>query len=281
MEKELDTEFTFHIPLVKDTVELLKELPDESVQLIIADPPYNINIREWDKYENYLGWAKDWIHEVYRVLKKTGNFVLFGGFQFESAERGDLLDLVYYIRKNMALKLVNVIIWYYKNGISAKRFFANRHEEIIWFAKTKNYIFNLDSVRIKYDKESLELYKKDKRLNIDNLNKGKNPTNVWEIKRLNSNSLERVGHPTQKPEKIIERIVKSMSNEGDIVLDIFAGSGVTTKVCIENKRNSISCDNDQKFKEYIITQLNRVSSEKKYIILDDIIELNREFKYEK
>src|SRR5690554_3276369 len=222
----MQNELTFHIPLVRDAVELLKELPDESVQLVIADPPYNIDIEEWDNYENYLEWAKVWIHEVYRVLKKTENFVLFGGFQFENADRGDLLDLVYYIRKNLDFRLVNVIIWYYKNGITARRFFANRHEEIIWFAKSNKYIFNLDEVRIKYDEKTLELYKKDKRLNPDNLIKGKNPTNVWEIPRLNSNSLERVGHTTQKPNKVIERIVKSMSNRGDIVLDIFAGSGI-------------------------------------------------------
>lgn len=270
MEKLLDGEFTFHIPLIKDSLELLKELPDESVQLVIADPPYNIDIEEWDKYENYLEWAKKWIHEVYRVLKKTGNFVLFGGFQFESAERGDLLDLVYYIRKNTKFNLVNVIIWYYKNGITARRFFANRHEEIIWFAKTNKYIFNLDDVRIKYDQETLEIYKKDKRLNIDNLYKGKNPTNVWEIPRLNSNSRERVGHPTQKPERIIERIVKSMSNEGDLVLDIFAGSGVSTKVCIENKRNSISCDKDKKFKEYLNKQLNKITMESKFKLYESL-----------
>ncbi|MCT8978036.1 site-specific DNA-methyltransferase [Clostridium sp. CX1] len=270
MEKHLDNEFTFHIPLIKDTLELLKELPDESVQLVIADPPYNIDIEEWDKYENYLEWAKEWIHEVYRVLKKTGNFVLFGGFQFESAERGDLMDLVYYIRKNTKLKLVNVIIWYYKNGITARRFFANRHEEIIWFAKTNKYIFNLDDVRIKYNQETVDLYKRDKRLNVENLYKGKNPTNVWEISRLNSNSKERVGHPTQKPEKIIERIVKSMSNEGDIVLDIFAGSGISTRVCINNRRNSISCDSDPKFMKYLGLQLDKISEDNKYVLLDNL-----------
>ena len=72
----MQNELTFHIPLVRDAVELLKELPDESVQLVIADPPYNIDIEEWDNYENYLEWAKVWIHEVYRVLKKTGNVII-------------------------------------------------------------------------------------------------------------------------------------------------------------------------------------------------------------
>lgn len=135
-------------------------------------------------------------------FKKTGNIVIFGGFQFENPNRADLLELVHYIRNHTEFKLVNVIIWYYKNGITARRFYANRHEEIMWFAKSKKYTFNLDDVRFKYDDETLELYKKDKRLKLESLLKGKNPTNVWEISRLNSNSQERVRHPTQKPQQI-------------------------------------------------------------------------------
>lgn len=233
---------THHAIIVSDVLDCIRQLPDESVQLIIADPPYNIDIADWDCYENYTEWAAQWIQEAFRVLKKTGNLVIFGGFQFENSGRGDLLELVHYIRQNTSFKLVNVIIWYYKNGISARRFYSNRHEEIMWFAKTPKYTFNLDDVRVKYNAETLELYKRDKRLNHANLEKGKNPTNVWEIPRLNSNSLERVGHPTQKPEAVIERIVRSMSSSGDLVLDLFAGSGVTFKVCAALGRNSIGCD---------------------------------------
>lgn len=252
---------TQHTVVISDVVECLKRLPDESVQLIIADPPYNIDIAEWDNYDNYIEWAQDWIQECYRVLKKTGNLVIFGGFQFENSGRGDLLELVHYIRNNTKFKLVNVIIWYYKNGISARRFYSNRHEEIMWFAKTNKYKFNLDDVRVKYDPETLELYKRDKRLNPANLEKGKNPTNVWEISRLNSNSLERVGHPTQKPEAIITRIVRSMSDQGDLVLDIFAGSAITFKVCVQEGRDSICCDKSAEVLQYAEKQMNRIKNQ--------------------
>lgn len=272
MEKK---EETLHLTIIKNSIALLKSIPDNSISLIIADPPYNIDIDHWDQYDNYLDWAREWIDEVYRVMKDNGNFVLFGGFQFQNKTGGDLLDLVQYIRKDTNFMLVNVIIWYYKNGITARRFFANRHEEIIWFAKTKKYIFNLDDVRIKYDKETLELYSRDKRLNIDNLKKGKNPTNVWEISRLNSNSKERVGHLTQKPEEIIRRLIRSMSNRNDIILDIFAGSGVSTKVCIEENRHSISCDIDPKFNEYINTQLSKLKNRSDYKIFSDISDLDK------
>lgn len=259
----MDTE---HKIIISDVLECLKKIPDESIQLIVADPPYNIDIADWDCCDDYIEWAAQWINEAYRVLKKTGNIVIFGGFQFENRNRADLLELVHYIRNNTEFKLVNVIIWYYKNGITARRFYANRHEEIMWFAKSKKYIFNLDEVRIKYDDETLELYKKDKRLKLESLLKGKNPTNVWEISRLNSNSKERVGHPTQKPQQIIERIIKSMSDPGDMVLDIFAGSAITLKVCIENRRNSILCDKDITLKEYAEKQLKMIDKIKNFEI---------------
>ena len=255
---------TKHRIIVSDVIDCLKKLSDESVQLIIADPPYNIDIAEWDCYDDYIEWAAQWIHEAYRVLKKTGNIVIFGGFQFENPNRADLLELVHYMRNCTDFNLVNVIIWYYKNGITARRFYANRHEEIMWFAKNKKYIFNLDDVRIKYDDETLEIYKKDKRLKLESLLKGKNPTNVWEISRLNSNSRERVGHPTQKPQQIIERIVKSMSNPGDVVFDLFAGSAITLKVCIENSRNSILCDKDTMLTDYVDRQLKLLKEKYNY-----------------
>ena len=98
----------------------------------------------------------------------------------------------------------------------------------------------------------MNLYKKDKRLNVDNLEKGKNPTNVWEIGRLNANSKERVGHPTQKPKEIIRRLIKSLTQEGGLVLDFFAGSGVTGVVAIEENRSAILGDIDPMTKKYLI-----------------------------
>src|SRR6185312_12095308 len=126
--------------------------------------------------------------------------------------------------------------------MSAQRFFANRHEEIAWFAKSSKYYFDLDAVRQKLDPATLARYKRDKRLNPENLDKGINPTNVWRIPRLNGNSKERVGHPTQKPKELIERIIRSLSYPGSTVLDFFAGSGVTSRVAIETRRHSISSD---------------------------------------
>ena len=134
--------------------------------------------------------------------------------------------------------------------MSAHRYFANRHEEVIWLAKSNSYYFDLDAVRVPYTEEQLQLALKDKRLNPENTRKGKNPTNVWEIGRLNGNSKERVGHPTQKPVEIIDRFVKALSYPGSVVLDFFAGSGTVGRVCISEGRHCLMCDSDAATTEY-------------------------------
>lgn len=238
------------ILLNQDCLELLKNLPNESVQLILIDPPYNLDLASWDTYENYMEWAAKWIDEAYRVISKNGSMVIFGGTQFQDVRSGDLIEIIYYCRHHTKWRLVNTMIWYYKNGMSAHRYFANRHEEIIWLTKTDKYYFDLDAVRVPYSPKELELALKDKRLIPENVMKGKNPTNVWEMGRLNGNSLERVGHPTQKPLEVIRRLVKALSYPDSIVLDFFSGSGTTGRVCIEEKRNCIMCDNDPESQRY-------------------------------
>ena len=143
----------------------MKKLPDESVQLIVCDPPYNILMSSWDVHANYIEWAAEWLKEAYRVLAPTGSIAIFGGLQYQDeAGSGDLLSIIQWMRENSPMRLVNLIVWNYPNGMSAHRFFANRHEEIAWFAKTKKYYFDLDSVREPYDEETKRVYMKDKRL---------------------------------------------------------------------------------------------------------------------
>src|SRR5258708_20946454 len=253
---------TSHIIAVNDCLAMLRSIPPESIQLVICDRPYNINVAAWDDLEHYVDWAGQWIAEVERVLAPSGNFVLFGGLQYQGeAGSGDLLSLMGWMRRHSRMLLANLIIWHYPNGMGAQRFFANRHEEIAWFAKTPKYYFDLDAVRTKLDARTLEIYKRDKRLNPENLDKGINPTNVWKIPRLNGNARERVGHPTQKPKELIARLVRSLSYPGSTVLDFFAGSGVTGRVAIENRRHSISADADVAFLSYFRRQLEQIGGD--------------------
>jgi DNA modification methylase len=265
---------TLHIIAVNDCLETLRRVPSGSIQLVICDPPYNINVAAWDDVEHYVDWAGKWLGEVERVLSPSGNFVLFGGLQYQGeAGSGDLLSLMGSMRVHSRMLLANLIIWNYPNGMGAQRFFANRHEEIAWFAKTPKYYFDLDAVRQPLDPHTLEVYKRDKRLNAENLEKGINPTNVWKIPRLNGNSKERVGHPTQKPKELIERLVRSLSFPGSTVLDFFAGSGVTSRVAIETRRHSISSDLDETFLTYFRRQLEQIggnsSESADYTLIED------------
>jgi len=107
---------TFHALYIRDAVEFLKTIPDNSIQLVIVDPPYNLDLEAWDSFTDYLSWAKQWIDHIYRILTDNGNCVIFGGFQFQDLKQGDLLEILHYARHNTNLRLVNLIIWYYKNG---------------------------------------------------------------------------------------------------------------------------------------------------------------------
>jgi site-specific DNA-methyltransferase (adenine-specific) len=255
-------EQTSHIVAVADCLETLRRIPSRSIQLVICDPPYNINVAAWDDLAHYVDWAGQWLSEVERVLLPSGNFVLFGGLQYQGeAGSGDLLSLMSWMRQHSAMLLANLIIWNYPNGMGAQRFFANRHEEIAWFARTPKYYFDLDAVRTKLDARTLQVYKRDKRLVAENLDKGINPTNVWRIPRLNGNSKERVGHPTQKPAALIERLVRALSFPGSTVADFFAGSGVTTRVAIETGRHSIASDSDAMFQGFLARQLGQIGKD--------------------
>jgi DNA modification methylase len=247
---------TMHIVATADCLDTLRRIPSQSIQLAICDPPYNINVASWDDMNDYVDWAGQWLIEVERVLAPSGNFVLFGGLQYQhEASSGDLLSLLGWLRRHSRMLLVNLIIWHYPNGVSAQRFFANRHEEIAWFAKTQNYYFDLDAVRTRLDAKTLAAYKRDRRLNPASLDKGINPTNVWDIPRLNGNARERVGHPTQKPRELIDRITRALSFPGSTVLDVFAGSGVSTRVAIETGRHSISTDADPQFPNFVLRHM--------------------------
>ena len=113
---------------IMDCNEFLKALPDESVQLICIDPPYNLELAGWDAYANYIEWAATWLDEAYRVLAKNGNMVIFGGIQFRDKKSGDLIDIIQHVRHHTAFQLINTIVWHYKNGMSAQRYLPRQKQ---------------------------------------------------------------------------------------------------------------------------------------------------------
>lgn len=215
--------------LTGDALEELAKLEAESIDLIVADPPYNLgknygnNIDLKDK-EDYRRFTENWLKEARRILKPGGSIYCFMGVKF-------IARLYVLLEEELGLTPQGWITWHYTQGIGRKRGFSPRHEDILWFSKGKDATFNLDDVRVpqKYFR---------KRNNMS----GANPGDVWQFSHVHYCAAERLPHPTQKPEALLERIIAASSNPGDTVLDPFLGSGTTARVAQVLERRAIGID---------------------------------------
>lgn len=240
-----------------DNMEILKSIPSESVDLIYIDPPFFSNrnyeviwgdegeIRSFkDRWaggmEHYIGWLKERVEEMYRVLKPTGSFYLHCDWHADAYIRVSILDKIFGMGN-----FRNEIVWHYIMGASARSTFGEKCDTIFWYSKSKQYIFNLDDVRVPYSPETIARSKRGEARYKKVLTEkdGKNPGNVWcDINPIQGNGVERIGYPTQKPEALLERIIKASSNEGDVVLDAFCGGGTTIAVADRLNRKWIGID---------------------------------------
>ncbi len=219
-----------------DALELFKQVEANSIDLIVADPPYNLNKDYGNKsdsqsFDEYIKFTEDWTKEAKRVLKPTGTIYVFMGFRFISY-------LFQIFEQKQKLKFNNWICWYYTQGIGKKRGFSPRHDDILMFTKTDKFIFNLDDIRVPQ-----KFYR-----TVNNM-RGANPGDVWEFSHIHYCQENRQNHPTQKPEGLIERMVLASTNEGDTVLDPFAGSGTTLRVCQQLNRNSFGFELNPEYVE--------------------------------
>ena len=209
-----------------DALNLFKGIGSNTIDVIIADPPYNLNKDYGNDSDNksfaeYIDFTKEWTLEAKRVLKSTGTIYVFMGFRFISY-------LYQILEQECNLNFNNWIFWFYTQGIGKKKGFSPRHDDILMFTKTDMFTFNLDDVRIPQK-------------NYGSINNmwGANPGDVWKFSHIHYCQDNRQNHPTQKPEGLIERMVLASSNEGDMVLDPFSGSGTTLRVCQQLNRNCI------------------------------------------
>ncbi|MCR5678758.1 MAG: site-specific DNA-methyltransferase [Prevotella sp.] len=226
-----------------DCIEELKSIKDSSIDLVVADPPYNVgkdygNGSDKQQFEDYLSFSRKWLRECHRVLKPQGTIYVFIGFRYISY-------LYQILEKDLNMNFVNWISWHYTQGVGKTKGFSPRHDDILMFSKTEKYTFNLDSVRIPQ-----KFYRK-----INNM-RGANPGDVWEVSHIHYCQKNRQPHPTQKPEALIERMVLASSNENDTVLDPFSGSGTTLRVCQQLNRNAIGIELNGEYIEGIKERLN-------------------------
>ena len=219
----------------------LKEIPDGSVDLIFADPPYNIGkdfdgLKENWAESDFLEWCYKWIEDCHRVLKPEGTFYLMN-----STENMPFIDI--FCRKIFSIK--SRIVWSYdSSGVQAKTYFGSMYEPILMLTKNpKKYTFNHESILVEAktgSKRQLIDYRKNP---PQPYNTQKVPGNVWgEFSRVRFKMDEYENHPTQKPESLLERIVKASSNEGDVVLDPFSGSFSTGAVASRLNRRFIGIE---------------------------------------
>lgn len=212
-----------------DAVQEMRRLDSASVELVIADPPYNLgkdygNNHDVKGFDEYLKFSRDWLHEAYKLLKPNGTLYVFMGFRFISYLY-DILD------RDLQMFFSNWIVWHYTQGMGKTKGFSPRHDDILMFSKSERPKFNLDAVRVP------QKYYRDR-----NNMRGANPGDVWMFSHVHYCNGNRQNHPTQKPEGLIERMVLASSDAGDLVLDPFAGSGTTLRVCQQMDRKAIGIE---------------------------------------
>ncbi len=222
----------------------MRKLPDDCIDLLVADAPYNLgkdygnnhDLKAWHEYEIF---TREWLTQAIRLLKPTGSLYVFMGVRFISR-------LFLILEDEFKLNFNGWITWHYTQGMGRKTGFSPRHEDILCFTRTQNFTFNLDDIRIpqKYYRERNNMA-------------GANPGDVWQFSHVHYSNPEREEHPTQKPEALMERIIKASSNPGEVVLDPFVGSGTTCRAAKVLGRKWIGIDINP---DYVAMSQRRVES---------------------
>jgi adenine-specific DNA-methyltransferase len=222
----------------------MRSLPAESMKLVVTSPPYNLG-KEYEKRSSrsaYFDQQKAVITEAIRLLHPEGSICWQVGNYVENGEIEPLDIILYPVFKEAGLKLRNRIIWTFGHGLHCQNRFSGRYETILWFTKGDDYTFNLDPVRIPVKYPNKKHFKGPRKGEFSSNPLGKNPTDIWEIPNVKSNHVEKTDHPCQFPVGLVERLVLSLTNEGDAVLDPYVGVGSSAIAAIKNGRHAYGCD---------------------------------------
>lgn len=237
----------------------------------MTSPPYNLGkaYENRTSIEEYLGTQAQTIAELYRVLKNEGSICWQVGNFVENGEVYPLDILYYDIFKKLGLALRNRIVWHFGHGLHASKRFSGRYETILWFTKSNDYTFNLDTVRVPSKYPGKRHYKGPKKGQPSGNPKGKKPSDIWEflvdewneafwsIPNVKANHPEKTGHPCQFPVELVERCVLALTNENDWVFDPYAGVGSTLIAAIKHNRRAMGSEKEA---DYISITHNRIDS---------------------
>lgn len=240
-----------------DCMELLAEMPDESVDLVVSSPPYNLG-KEYESkkaLEIYLDEQAEVLKECVRVLKGTGSvFWQVGAFAY----KGMLipLDIRFFpILESLGMIPRNRILWIRQHGVHARKKFSARHETILWFTKSDHYKFFLDPIRVPQKYKNKKFHRGENRGKLSCNPNGKNPGDIWAFRNVKHNHEEQTIHPCQFPEDMVARIVLAATEEGDLVLDPYMGTGTVAVVARNLGRHFAGAERDSRYRGVALRRL--------------------------
>lgn len=271
--QQIDNQFCLDANVVLyhgDVREFVTTIPDNTANLIITSPPYNLGKDYEDRVsiEKYLETQTEVIAQLYRVLRDDGSLCWQVGNFVENGEVYPLDILYYGIFKKLGLFLRNRIVWYFGHGLHASKRFSGRYETILWFTKSDKYIFNLDAVRVPSKYPGKRHFKGPNKGKLSGNPLGKNPSDVWEIltqeweealwdiPNVKANHPEKTVHPCQYPVELVERCVLALTNEGDWVFDPYAGVGTSLIAAIMHSRRAMGSEKETAYIEVARGRLN-------------------------
>lgn len=228
-----------------DNRAFMRALGSGSVQLVVTSPPYNIG-KQYERRSSvdcYLTEQAEVIAECCRLLRSTGSLCWQVGNHI--ARNGEIIPLdvlLYPIFKLHGLKLRNRIIWHFAHGLHCQKRFSGRYETVLWFTKSDDYFFDLDSVRVPSKYPNKKYFKGPKRGQLSCNPLGKNPGDLWVIPNVKANHCEKTEHPCQFPVELVERLVLALTQANDVVLDPYVGVGSSVLAAVKNGRIGYGCD---------------------------------------
>ena len=240
-----------------DCFELMRQMPDECVQLVVTSPPYNLGKKyeKRDDFEKYLAWQGQVIDECIRVLAPRGSVCWQVGNYVSNGAIVPLDIALYPAFAKHGLKLRNRIIWHFEHGLHCSNRMSGRHETVLWFTKTDTYTFNLDPIRVPQKYPGKKYFKGPKAGQLSGNPLGKNPGDVWIFPNVKNNHVEKTIHPCQFPVELVERLMLSLTESGDLVFDPFAGAGTTLAAAARHGRRGCGAE---KMQEYVEVAQDRI-----------------------
>lgn len=268
-----------------DCIELLRKLPNESVDLVITSPPYCIGKAYEDPHNDIKTFREQHTNifdELYRVVKPGGSICWQVGYHISDKCVIPLDCIVYDIFTSLSegreypFVLRNRIIWTFGHGLNSTKRFSGRHETIMWFTKGKQTFFNLDDVRIPQKYPGKRSYKGPNKGHLSGNPLGKNPSDVWDIPNVKANHIEKTEHPCQFPVAIPQRLIKALTEPGALILDPFMGAGTSGVAALIEGRRFVGAELVKTYYDISVERLKEAAEGKAKIREDKpVIEPNQ------